>query len=153
MYRASKNGGLWVPIIEKAYAQWFEFNRGTSTKTGWEIIGNGDYYSVGLQRITGRTNQSYWKSESNDYSFTLIKESLAKGKAIIAGNAQDSSKFVLDHAYSVTNAYIDSKGQERVVVRNPWGIDKASGAVTGTNDGFVDLSFNEFRSFNEVNIA
>ncbi len=154
-FRASKNGGLWVPIIEKAYAQWFEFNRGSSTKTGWEIIGNGDYYSVGLQRITGRTNQSYWKDGgSSDYSFTLIKESLAKGKAIMAGNAEDSSKFILGHAYSVTNAYLDSNGDQRVVVRNPWGIDKDySKAVTGTNDGFVDLSFSEFRSFDEVNIA
>ena len=152
--RASKSGGLWVPIIEKAYAQWFEFNRGSSTKTGWEIIGNGDYYNVGLQRITGRTNQSYWKSESNDYSFTLIKESLAKGQAIIAGDAKDTSKFILGHAYSVTNAYLDSNGDQRVVVRNPWGIDKDySKAVNGANDGFVDLSFNEFRSFNEVNIA
>jgi hypothetical protein len=153
MFRASKNGGLWVPIIEKAYAQWFEFNRGSSTKTGWEIIGNGDFYSVGLQRITGRTNQSYWKSESNDYSFTLIKDALARGQAIIAGNAQDA-KFITGHAYSVTNAYLDSNGKERVVVRNPWGIDKDySKAVTGANDGFIDLSFSEFRSFNEVNIA
>jgi hypothetical protein len=152
--RASKSGGLWVPVIEKAYAQWFEFNRGTSTKTGWEFIGNGDYYNVGLQRITGRTNQSYWKNDSNDYSFTLIKESLAKGQAIMAGNAQDTSKFILGHAYSVTNAYLDSNGKERVVVRNPWGIDKDySKAVNGANDGFIDLSFSEFRSFDEVNIA
>ncbi len=160
--RASKSGGLWVPIIEKAYAQWFELNKDPkdlSTKTGWDIIGNGDYYSVGLQRITGRTNQYHWKDGgSSDYSFNLIKESLAKGQAILAGNAQDSSKFILNHAYSVTNAYLDSNGKERVVVRNPWGIDKRnekgySVAVTGSNDGFVDLSFSEFRSFTEVNIA
>lgn len=152
--RASKSGGLWVPIIEKAYAQWFEFNRGSSTETGWERIGNGDYYNVGLQRITGRTNQYYLKDKPNDYSFTLIKESLAQGQAIMAGNAADTSKFILDHAYSVTNAYIDSNGDQRVVVRNPWGIDKDySKAVTGANDGFIDLSFSEFRSFNEVNIA
>ncbi len=162
--RASKIGGLWVPIIEKAYAQWFELNKDPkdlSAKTGWDIIGNGDYYSVGLQRITGRTNQYYWKGGgSSDYSFNLIKESLAQGQAILAGNAdsKDSSKFILNHAYSVTNAYLDSNGNQRVVVRNPWGIDKInekgySIAVTGSNDGFVDLSFSEFRSFTEVDIA
>ncbi len=154
IFGANIKDGLWAPIIEKAYAQWFELKEGSSTKTGWDIIGNGDYYNVGLQRITGRTNQSYYKGEAGyDYSFTLIKDALAKGQAIIAG-AANNPNLIADHAFSVTNAYIDSKGQERVVVRNPWGIDKdRSTAVTGENDGFIDLSYSDFRSFQEINIA
>jgi Calpain family cysteine protease/Bacterial pre-peptidase C-terminal domain/FG-GAP-like repeat len=154
IFGANTKDGLWAPIIEKAYAQWFELKEGSSTKTGWDIIGNGDYYNVGLQRITGRTNTSYYKNEAAyDYSFTLIKDALVKGQAIIAG-ATNNPNLIDDHAYSVTNAYIDSKGQERVVVRNPWGIDKdRSTAVTGENDGFIDLSYSDFRSFKEINIA
>ncbi len=154
IFGASTQDGLWAPIIEKAYAQWFEFKEGSSTKTGWDIMGNGDYYNVGLQRITGRTNTAYYKGAAGyDYSFTLIKDALAKGQAIMAGAAKNPN-LVEDHAYSVTNAYIDSKGQERVVVRNPWGIDKnRSSAITGDNDGFIDLSYSDFRSFLEVNIA
>jgi hypothetical protein len=58
------------------------------------------------------------------------------------------------HAYSVTNAYISATGEQRVTVRNPWGIDYAWGsAVDGKNDGFLDLSYEQFRTFGYITIA
>jgi hypothetical protein len=56
------------------------------------------------------------------------------------------------HAYTITNAYVNSAGQQRVVVRNPWGVDGRN--RQGADDGFIDLSFAEFqRSFDHVGIA
>jgi Calpain family cysteine protease len=157
LFGASKENGLWAPIIEKACAQWREFNEGSSTKTGWDLIGNGDYLSGGLQRITGRAASNYAQGwGSGDFSFNLIKDSLSTGKAILAAGVPSINGLNLidGHAYSVTNAYISATGEQRVTVRNPWGIDYAwSSAADGKNDGFVDLSYDQFRTFGYITIS
>jgi hypothetical protein len=157
LFGASNKDGLWAPIIEKACAQWREFNEGSSTRTGWDIIGNGDYLEAGLQRITGRDASNYYTgSGSWDFSFNLIKDSLSTGKAILAAGVPSTNGLNLidGHAYSVTNAYISATGEQRVTVRNPWGIDYAwSKAADGKNDGFLDLSYEQFRTFGYITIA
>ena len=157
LFGTSKTDGLWAPIIEKACAQWREFNEGSSTKTGWDIIGNGDYLDDGLQRITGRAASNYYTGiASRDFSFNLIKDSLSTGKAILAAGVPSGNglNLISGHAYSVTNAYISATGEQRIVVRNPWGIDYAwSGAADGNNDGFRDLSYDQFRNFSDLTIA
>jgi hypothetical protein len=169
-FGSSNNDGLWAPIIEKACAQWREFNEGSSSKTGWDIIGNGDLLSPGLQRITGRSATSYQQNTSNDFTFNLIKDSLSQGKAITTGSWKptfhsidqnnpsnllvDAPYLVGQHAYSVTNAYIDANGEQRVVVRNPWGIDYDwYTSFDSVNDGFLDLSYTQFRNFTEMTIS
>ncbi len=157
LFGASNKDGLWMPIIEKACAQWREFNEGSSTRTGWDIIGNGDYLDDGLQRITGRAASTYYAGAGSwDFSFNLIKDSLAAGKAILSAGVPSSNtlNLISGHAYTVTNAYISSTGEQRVVVRNPWGIDYSwSGAADGVNDGFLDLSYDQFRNFSYITIA
>jgi hypothetical protein len=157
LFGTSNKDGLWAPIIEKACAQWREFNEGSSTRTGWDIIGNGDYLEAGLQRVTGRDASNYYTgSGSWDFSFNLIKDSLSTGKAILAAGVPSTNGLNLidGHAYSVTNAYISATGEQRVTVRNPWGIDYAwSKAADGNNDGFVDLSYDQFRTFGYITIA
>jgi hypothetical protein len=146
-------GGLFMPILEKAYAQWQEWtvNNGES---GWTLIGNGDTIDVGIQRIVGRTAQVYWTPSSgyNSYTFELIQKALSEGKAVTSGSAMNSLYLVGNHAYSVTQAYISATGQQRVVVYNPWGIDGGQ-RLQGTNDGFVDLSFDEFQAFQNTALA
>jgi hypothetical protein len=157
LFGASNKDGLWAPIIEKACAQWREFNEGSSTRTGWDIIGNGDSVSSGLQRITGRAANSYYTSStSRDFSFNLIKDSLSTGKAIMAAGVPSGNglNLISSHAYSLTNAYISATGEQRVVVRNPWGIDYGwSNPADGNNDGFLDLSYEQFRTFGYITIA
>jgi Calpain family cysteine protease len=157
LFGASNKDGLWAPIIEKACAQWREFNEGSSTRTGWDIIGNGDSLSSGLRRITGRATTTYsTSSTSQDFSFNLLKDSLSTGKAIMAAGVPSGNglNLISSHAYSVTNAYISATGEQRVVVRNPWGIDYGwSGAADGNNDGFLDLSYEQFRTFGYITIA
>jgi hypothetical protein len=157
LYGTSKKDGLWAPIIEKACAQWREFNEGSSTKTGWDLIGNGDSLSNGLRRITGRATTTYSTSLTNqNFSFDLMQDSISDGKAITAAGVPSVNELNLisGHAYSVTNAYMSATGEQRVVVRNPWGIDYSwSGAADGNNDGFLDLSYEQFRTFGYITIA
>jgi Calpain family cysteine protease/FG-GAP-like repeat len=151
-FGASTRDGLWAPIIEKACAQWREFNEGYSGKTGWDIIGNGDYISSGLQRITGRVT-TYGSSGSSSFNFNQIQQSLSNGKSIVvATGTTNASYLVSSHAYSVTNAYTTNWGEQRVVVRNPWGVDGGS-RLDSTNDGFIDLSYSQFLNFNQIAIS
>lgn len=152
LFGASNQDGLFMPIIEKAYAQWREWtvNDGQS---GWTIIGNGDYINAGLQRIVGRSAQLYWNSTDNSgYTFEMIQQALSQGKAVSSGSTSGLDYLVSGHAYSVTNAYLSLTGQKRVVVYNPWGMDGGK-VVQGSEDGFVDLSFEEFRTFQNIAIA
>jgi hypothetical protein len=157
LYGNSKRDGLWAPIIEKACAQWREFNEGSSTKTGWDLIGNGDSLSNGLRRITGRATTTYSTSLTNqNFSFDLMQDSISAGKAITAAGVPSGNtlNLISSHAYSVTNAYKSATGEQRVVVRNPWGIDYSwSSAADGNNDGFLDLSYEQFRTFGYITIA
>ncbi|PSB58863.1 C2 family cysteine protease [Chamaesiphon polymorphus] len=162
LFGTSNKDGLWAPIIEKACAQWREFNEGSTfyaskPATGWDIIGNGDYLDDGLQRVTGRAAKNYFTGGGSwDFSFNLIKDSLGAGKAILSAGVPSSNtlNLISGHAYTVTNAYISATGEQRVVVRNPWGIDYAwSGAADGNNDGFLDLSYTQFRNFGYITIA
>jgi len=162
LFGTSNKDGLWAPIIEKACAQWREFSEGATfyaskPATGWDIIGNGDYLDDGLQRITGRAATNYYTSSaSRDFSFNLIKDSLSTGKAIMAAGVPSGNglNLISSHAYSVTNAYTSATGEQRIVVRNPWGIDYSWSATTdGKNDGFIDLSYSQFRTFGYITIA
>ncbi|HIK08079.1 MAG TPA: pre-peptidase C-terminal domain-containing protein [Trichormus sp. M33_DOE_039] len=131
------NGVLWVALVEKAYAQWREWREG---QPGYNLIGNGDSLSRPLRFITGQktTNHSV-----NTISFSTLQTALANDQAVAAARVGSDSTYILgNHAYSVTKAYADSNGKQRVIVRNPWGVDGKT--LSGTNDGFIDLSFDEF---------
>jgi hypothetical protein len=157
LFGTSNKDGLWAPIIEKACAQWREFNEGSSTRTGWDIIGNGDYLDDGIQRVTGRAATNYYTGGgSRDFSFNLIQDSLSTSKAIMAAGVPSVNglNLISGHAYSVTNAYTTATGEQRVTVRNPWGIDYGwSNPADGNNDGFLDLSYEQFRTFGYITIA
>lgn len=133
----TNNGVLWVALVEKAYAQWREWRDGSP---GYNIIGNGGTVASPLSFVTGRKTTNY---SVNRISFSLLETSLKDGKAIVASRSGKDTSYILgSHAYSVTNAYTNSNGQQRVVVRNPWGVDGKT--KSGANDGFIDLPYDEF---------
>ncbi|HEY9800595.1 MAG TPA: C2 family cysteine protease [Leptolyngbyaceae cyanobacterium] len=138
----TNNGVLWVALVEKAYAQWREWRDGSP---GYDIIGNGGTVASPLSFITGRQTTNY---SIKKISFSTLETSLKAGKAIVTSRTGKDTSYILgSHAYSVTNAYTSSNGQQRVIVRNPWGVDGK--AKSGANDGFIDLSYEEFiKSFN-----
>lgn len=138
----------WAPLVERAYAQWREDKTG---KPGYDAIGHGDWIGNPLGYITGRTVTSYSASKT---TFSIIQSALAKGQAVETGASNSNDYVVGNHAYSVTNAYVDADKNQRVVIRNPWGVDGVKVGSGNRKDGFVDLSFNDFnRYLNGVSIA
>ena len=135
---------LWAPLVERAYAQWREWREsGTSGDSGYTIIGNGDYITRPMEIITGRSSTHY---STSSVTFSQLQNALANNQVLTAGRYEQSSTtyIVGGHAYSVTSAYVNSRGEQRVVVRNPWGFDGRT--VDGTDDGFIDLSFIDFQN-------
>ncbi|MBD2346511.1 C2 family cysteine protease [Anabaena subtropica] len=137
------NGILWVALVEKAYAQWLEWKENTP---GYNRIGNGDSLSRPMRFITGQ--QTFTMLPTNMNIFSMLDSSLASGQSITAARVGADTKYIVSsHAYSVTNAYTSTSGEQRVVVRNPWGVDGKT--MSGVNDGFIDLSYTEFsQTFN-----
>jgi len=141
---AKRNDGvIWVALVEKAYAQWREWRENTP---GYNLIGNGDTLNRPLGFITGQASTYVSSSSTNLYS--AIETALANGRAVATARISSTDSLAIGgHAYSVTNVYTNSSGEKRFVVRNPWGVDGRS--VRGANDGFIDVSLDEFKqSFN-----
>ena len=91
---------------------------------------------------------------SSKTTFSLIESSLASGRAVETARSGSSNDYIVgNHAYSVTNAYTDKDGQQHVVVRNPWGVDGGKIASGDKKDGFIDLSFDNFKSYLNYGLA
>ena len=155
LFGASANGSsdpnntsniLWAPLVERAYAQWREWREG---EPGYNLIGNGDNCVRPLQFVTGRSVTRY---DTNNITFNQLQTALNSGRFVETGRIGDSTQYIVGgHAYSVTNAYVNSNGQQRVVVRNPWGHDGRQ--IDGADDGFIDLSFSDFFSNMNFEVA
>ncbi|MEB3826121.1 C2 family cysteine protease [Phormidium sp. CCY1219] len=148
------NNAIWVPLVERAYAQW----RGEEVnQNGYNVIGNGDNIRDPLQRVTGRDVESFTTESgySNSISFEQIQNALNSGEFVTAGSKSSDEPepkkelIVYGHAYSVTHAYINPSGEQRIIVRNPWGVDSWNEITSpdGVQDGFIDLSYSEFEEF------
>ena len=143
IFGARTTNALWVPLVERAYAQWREWREG---RPGYNLIGNGDNITRPLEFVTGRA-ASYTTISS--ISFNQLQTALNNDRAVMTGrfsNNETNTQYIVDrHAYSVTSAYVNGRGEQRVVVRNPWGLDGLT-ASGNAGDGFIDLSFSEFRN-------
>jgi hypothetical protein len=147
LFGASANGSrdpnntfnvLWAPLVERAYAQWREGREGAP---GYNLIGNGDNLVRPLQFVTGLTATNY---STSSLTFSTLETAFSNARSVETGRlGSDTTYIVGGHAYSVTNAYT-SNSQQRVVVRNPWGVDGLR--VEGSNDGFIDMSYSDFVS-------
>ena len=168
-YRGGENGknslgndgqAIWVPIAEKAYAQFKEeIDGGKSGKSGYTLTGNGDSTYGALKFITGQQSPTWLGSYGNlqgiNYSnitsmtFDALKSAVDSGKIVVMGVSERTDKLVGGHAFTLTSAYVKD-GQERIVVRNPWGQDAQQGMSTDDKpqDGFIDLSYEEFNDAN-----
>ncbi|MUG98639.1 hypothetical protein F7734_42670 [Scytonema sp. UIC 10036] len=151
------NNVLWVPILERAYAQWLGSydkmgNGGSSAIVQYHIKGVGD--TVLYSRGKGAIPYALKKPE---VTFQTLFDAFQQGKSVTAGNSYKGNKvFFSSHAYAVTDAYSDANGVQHVVVYNPHGQDVGADAgvdgeykdirVTSPRlDGFVDVTFDEFR--------
>ena len=133
---------LWVPILEKAFAQWFG---------SYDKLVSGNAGAV-MSALTGRTNTSMPVNESTnmDNTWNLVKRALDSGTAACAGTAGDEEEdrykgtgMYTDHAYTILDAVIEN-GKKYFVMRNPWGEVEPRG--NGADDGIFKLDLETFQS-------
>ncbi|NJN62976.1 MAG: hypothetical protein HC795_16975 [Coleofasciculaceae cyanobacterium RL_1_1] len=145
---------IWASVFERAYAL---FREGETGKNGYDVIGNGDYGSVALRRISGQQVESiFWSPDSTEVTyeksdlkedgsstslgsltadavFEQVQTALSNGKFAIAGTVSNAEKqsggvIIGGHAYSVHDALTLQDGTKALLVRNPWGNDNGSDA-------------------------
>ncbi len=142
---------LWVAIIEKAFAQ---------ANGSYEAIESGNA-AVAIGQITGQT--SFTSSHPSNFQPADLQASLANNQSITASSLSSNNGkkeetafgIVTSHAYVVTDVQQNANGKWVVTVYNPWGNDgRGSVAITGADDGFIEMSYEEFSAnFREVQVS
>lgn len=117
--RDSGGHGLWVSIIEKAYAQ---------REGGYDELNGGDP-SNALKALLGGDTEDFDPDSTRDFifgdnvspadSYRRIEQALDDGRVVTA-SVRNTLGINGGHALTVTDVY-ESGGEQYVVVRNPWG--------------------------------
>jgi hypothetical protein len=149
---------LWLPLAEKAYAEWNETgNEGNGNVNTYAAIEGGwmgnVYNQVLSVKVTGGAQNEYWTSSSNSTSSQavalenqLIAALGSSTTAVTIGtddfNYSSSTGLYGDHAY-VALSYTASSGTFQLY--NPWGIDQPNQNLTWSQlyancDGFSDIN-------------
>jgi hypothetical protein len=149
----------WVIIMQRARLQTLfgtlDWTRKLADDATLDRLSNYRYGNSAdaLHTLTGHTTQTM--SAANISIQTLA--SLA-GRIVVAGSvAPGGSEYTVDgiakgHAYAIVAVSTTNGGMVRVY--NPWHVDSSYGAVTGANDGFIDLTLTQFRrSFSGIAVA
>jgi hypothetical protein len=160
---------LWPLVMERAYAQWLDTLGATETGTvmsppvdggvtrpwgGYDRLANGGFSKNSQEHLLGAEATEY---RGEDRQFAVLQQALAQGKTATGGVSKNGLLYG-GHAYTIANAFTNSKGEQVVDVFNPHGqdngntggvsagaSDKAKLRTTPSNDdGFVRLSWDEF---------
>ena len=142
-YGATNPSGLWIALIEKAYAQWDETgNEGRGNVNSYTDIEGGWMADVDAQ-VLGHAAASYNVYSSSDQQ-ALISGVTNKQAVTIGTDSSNNSNDTLSyglyggHAYAVVGYNASS---QTFTLYNPWGIDQPQALtwsqLTATCDGFV----------------
>lgn len=132
--------GLWIALIEKAYAQWNETgNEGRDGTNTYSAIEGGWMADVDAQ-VLGHDAASYSLSSNSDLQ-ALINGMNAKNAVTIGTMGVSSLPYGLygSHAYAVIGY---NAANQTFTLYNPWGSNQPTSALTwaqlqATCDGFV----------------
>lgn len=126
---------LWVPVVEKAYAQ---FRTGANTYSSLD----GGWMRDALKALGATDVTSLWQKDSSGQgALNNIAAQFAQGRTVTMAFWEPPADVPLigQHAYMVDRVNLDSNGNvTSVVVRNPWGTDGAGD--DGKDDGYVTLT-------------
>ena len=89
---------------------------------------------------------SRWTSINNANAATIRSElinSRTLGMVATSKSSGTTDGVVSNHAYMIYDAYTVN-GNWQVRLYNPWGIDTANGALDGSNDGLITLTWSQF---------
>lgn len=128
---------IWIPIIEKAYAQ---------MRGGYDQIGHGGSPADAIHALTGYSAKSVRHSHHNHKSmYSKISEAINNHRPVVAStygggtSAYDRVGLAQTHAYTVigvetTNYGMHNRGhQQWVILRNPWAHAEFGNPSTSTS--------------------
>jgi len=141
---ASNPKGLWVALVEKAYAQWNETGKeGRNGENSYASLEAGWMDDVCAQ-VLGRDAASYDVVTASDQQ--ALTSAVVSGKAVTAGTVSSyrgdgtlSYGLYGDHAYTVIGY---NNAAKTFTLYNPWGTNQPAKALTWAelktvSDGFV----------------
>ncbi len=133
------SGNLWMPIFEKAYAEF--------RTSGWNYssLNEGNFAAVFSDLGVGTTGFSAGNADS---LYNTIAGALASGKGVTVGNNANVvwvAPLIYSHTYTVTAAWRDGSGNEYVQLRNPWGFDGA-GNDSNPGDALVTMTIGQLNA-------
>jgi len=119
-YYNSTGNELWIPLAEKAYAQWNETGKeGRDGKNDYASIEGGWMYDVDAQAL-GRSAQTYWSFDTSTKQ--VLINALGSNEAVTIGTKSNPGNGLYGpHAYAVTG-YNAASGT--FTLYNPWGTDQ-----------------------------
>jgi hypothetical protein len=133
---------VWVPLVEKAFAQFAESYEGLSRSSGqgYQAIGEGGFINEALAIITGQQGHRAVVSRLSDEA---LLEIINNSQYVAAGSGAGNNTVPGGHAYSIQGVRHDGENL-RIELRNPWG--RMGGDTTYNNQGVFELSLKEFRT-------
>ncbi len=150
----TKGGALWVPLLEKAFAQYRYLTQPGKAPNSYGSIELGSP-SEGYRGLFNASTIGVWSNQPETLALTLSNY-LAAGHAINADTgAVAASYLVPTHAYEVRAVERDpTTGKWYVTVRNPWGADGAASYKGDTkNDGLIRLALTDFLNNFSIDVA
>ena len=158
LYTSGQNG-LWLPVLEKAFAQVNHNENGSSNENPYQDI-NGVAMERAVSVLTGHSaNEDDLVFTSYDTMRSRIGDALTNGRLVTASiranmpltTPERSNGLPMDHAYTVL-AY--NATTDQITLRNPWGHGEprnAAGQVAdGNDDGTFTMSLSDFNSYFNV---
>jgi len=143
--RLGRDGELWAPLMEKAYA-FFRYGQNSygSIEGGWmDIVDQEVANSFGVSRGTGGSAQTL---------YNYLSSELAAGHSITAASYSNASgPIVGSHAYMVKSVETSGAGMF-VTVYNPWGVDGRSWD-SNSGDGLLKISIGDFQRYFQAAIV
>ena len=113
--RAGGKHELWVPLIEKAYAQWKLGNN------YWRI--DGGFPDTALTAFTGKRSDAHMFCRTPQHLKEVLSEAIRNDHPIVVGTkpwGTPRGGMVTRHAYAVLDL-IEEDGKTFVTLYNPWG--------------------------------
>lgn len=140
-YAKGGKNGLWVPVIEKAFAEYRNQRRLNVHASDYDAASGGSE-AFGIRVLTGQNANTYAvRLTSSTGLVERIRNAQAEGRVMVGSISWHPGKsehhgLPTKHVYTV-QGYDPDKGTIRI--RNPWGTDGPAG------DGIHDLTVAEFR--------
>ncbi|KPK80688.1 MAG: hypothetical protein AMJ81_11565, partial [Phycisphaerae bacterium SM23_33] len=139
----SRDGEMWVPLVEKAYT-YFRYGQNSYSSIG------GGWMSVVYAEVTNQASGVKWVSGTESELYEYLRSHMDAGHALTMGSCSTAPAPIIgSHAYMVNSVQATDSGYF-VTVYNPWGCDGKSWDAN-YSDGLLTLSMEQvLQSFSAI---